>query len=182
MMSEFFAAPVSAYLSWVKAYPIVSAMVQFAILGTLGEVISKWIIRKSFRYPFTFAQTLWKMVVWALLGVAIKYAFKGFTGYVEYLEAHNMLPQLGKFGRALAISAFMNLQFGLFLVLAHRLLDNVGAGKMNWSGLDKSFYSLLWFWIPAHTVTFMQADDLRIGLAALWSLVLGLILGIFNRR
>lgn len=181
-MPEFISNLLSAYLSWVKASPLLSAMIQFAILGTLGEIISKWVIQRSFRYPFTAFQTLWKMLVWALLGLAIKYAFKGFTGFVEYLEAHGMLPTLGKAGRAFAISAFMNLQFGLFLVLAHRLLDNIGAGKMNWKGLDKSILSLLWFWIPAHTVTFLQAEDLRIGLAALWSLVLGLILGLFNRR
>lgn len=181
-MSEFVSAAVAAYLGWVKSSPILSAMVQFAILGTMGEIISKWIIQKSFRYPFTLRLTLWKMVVWAVLAVGIKYAFKGFVGYVGYLEGHAMLPALGKFGRALAISAFMNLQFGLLLVLAHRLLDNLGAGQQNWKGLNKSILSLLWFWIPAHTVTFMLPEDWRIGLAALWSVMLGLILGLFNRR
>ncbi len=181
-MPEFIASLTALYLDWVKAQPLVSAMIQFAILGTLGEVISKWIIQKSFRYPFSFLLTIWKMLVWAALGLAIKYAFQGFTGFVQYLEAHHYLPTLGKFGRAAAISISMNLQFGLFLVLVHRILDNVGAGKMNWKGLDKSFLSLIWFWIPAHTVTFLLPDAWRIGLAALWSLVLGLILGIFNRR
>ncbi len=170
------------YLSWVKAYPILSAIIQFAILGTLGEIISKWVIQKNFRYPFTLFQTIWKMLVWAVLGVAIKYAFKGFSGYVEYLQEHHMLPYFTKFGQAAAISIAMNLQFGVFLVLIHRLLDNLGDGIVNWKGIDKSLMSLLWFWIPAHTITFMQADDLRIGLAALWSLMLGLILGLFKRK
>lgn len=178
----FFEQLLATYLAWVKGYPFVSAMIQFALLGTLGEIVSQWIVRKSLRYPFSLKLTLWKMLVWAALGVAIKYAFKGFTGYVEYLEAHQMLPRLGSFGRAFAISAFMNLQFGLLLVLVHRLLDGLGEGKTNWNGLAKSFYSLLWFWIPAHTFTFMLPDDLRIGLAALWSVMLGLILGFFNRR
>lgn len=181
-MFEFLKTLPGLYLNWVKAYPLLSAIIQFAILGTLGEIISKWIIKKSFRHPFSLGLTLWKMVVWAILGVAIKYSFQGFTGFVEYLEAHSYLPALGKFGKAFAISAFMNLQFGLFLVLFHRLLDNLGEGKMNWKGIHKSMLSLLWFWIPAHTVTFLQTPDLRIGLAALWSLVLGLILGMFNRR
>ncbi len=181
-MFEFLKTLPGLYLNWVKAAPLLSAIIQFALLGTLGEIISKWIIKKSFRYPFSLRLTLWKMMIWAILGVAIKYAFQGFTGFVEYLEAHSYLPALGRFGKAFAISAFMNLQFGLFLVLFHRLLDNLGEGKMNWKGIHKSMLSLLWFWIPAHTVTFLQAPDLRIGLAALWSLVLGLILGIFNRR
>lgn len=184
-MAEFLTSLFATYKHWVQAEPILSAMIQFAILGTLGEIISQWIVRRSFRYPFGLWLTLWKMIVWALLGVAIKYAFKGYTGFVDYLLEHQMLPAAAgtdKFWNSFAISAFMNLQFGLFLVLVHRLLDNIGAGKMNWKGLDKSFLSLLWFWIPAHTITFMQADDLRIGLAALWSVVLGLILGMFNRR
>ncbi len=181
-MFEFLKSLPGMYIKWVQAYPLISAMIQFAILGTLGELISKWIIRKSFRYPFSLGLTLWKMLVWALLGVAIKYAFQGFTGFVEHLEAQDYLPRLGKLEKALAISVFMNLQFGLFLVLIHRLLDNLGERKQNWKGIHKSMLALLWFWIPAHTVTFMQAPDLRIGLAALWSLALGLILGIFNRR
>jgi len=170
------------YMHWVKAYPIVSAMVQFAILGTLGEIISSWVKRKNFRYPFSLGITLWKMLTWALLAIGIKYAFKGYVGFVEYLEAHAMLPTLSGFGKAFAISAAMNLQFGLLLVLLHRLLDSIPEKAANWAGLSKSIYSLLWFWIPAHTVTFMLPEAWRIGLAAVWSLALGLILGLFNRK
>lgn len=172
----------TAYLQWVTAWPIASAVVQFAILGTLGELISKWVINRSFKYPFSLAMTLWKMVVWAILAVGIKYAFKGFTGYVEYLEAHAMLPALSKFGKAFAISALMNVQFGITLVLAHRALDNLPLKQKNWHNLHKGILSLFWFWIPAHTITFILPDVYRIGLAALWSLVLGLILGFFNRK
>lgn len=171
-----------AYVSWVKAMPIVSAMIQFAILGTFGEVISQWVVRKSFKYPFNLASTLWKMLVWAILAIGIKYAFKGFTGFVEYLEAHAYLPALSKFGKAFSISAFMNMQFGITLVLLHRALDNLPLKHKNWSNLHKGIFSLVWFWIPAHTITFMLPELYRIGLAALWSLVLGLILGLFNRK
>jgi len=170
------------YVNWVRTMPIISAMVQFAILGTFGEVISRWIRSKSFRYPFTFALTLWKMVVWAILAIGIKYAFKGFTGFVEFLEAHAMLPQLSVFAKAFAISAFMNLQFGLTLVLAHRALDNLPEKQKSWKNIHKSIFSLVWFWIPAHTVTFMLPELYRIGLAALWSVVLGVILGFFSAK
>jgi len=171
-----------SYLSFVSAYPIVSAMIQFAILGTFGEIVSKWMIRKSFKYPFSFLLTLWKMVVWAVLAVCIKYAFKGYIGFVEYLMRHGYLPELSKLGFAFCLSAMMNLQFGLFLVLFHRVLDNLPEKHKNWKNLDKGFYSLLWFWIPAHTLTFMLPDIYRIGLASLWSVFLGLILGFFNRK
>jgi hypothetical protein len=171
----------STYLQWVKDYPIVSAVVQFAILGTLGEVISKWVHNRNFKYPFNLRLTIWKMLVWAILAVGIKYAFKGFTGFVEYLEAHAMLPALNKLGKAFAISAFMNINFGFTLVIMHRALDNLPLKQKNWQNLHKGFFALIWFWIPAHTITFMMPDLFRIGLAALWSLVLGLMLGFFNR-
>ncbi|GAB1365136.1 hypothetical protein MASR1M36_00070 [Candidatus Cloacimonadaceae bacterium] len=172
----------TSYVDWVKAMPIISAMIQFAILGTLGEVISRWIRSRSFRYPFNLRLTLWKMFVWALLAIGIKYAFKGFTGFVEYLEDHAYLGELSSLGRAFAISAFMNLQFGLTLVLAHRALDNLPEKQKNWQNLDKSIYSLVWFWIPAHTITFMLPELYRIGLAALWSVALGIILGFFGQK
>ena len=172
------------YITWVKAYPITSAMLQFAILGTSGEIISKWVVQKSFKYPFTALLTIWKMIVWAILAIGIKLAFKGFTGYAETLMHSGYLPEFKprSLGHAFSVSALMNLQFGLFLVIMHRILDNIPEKVKNWKNLHKSMYSLLWFWIPAHTVTFMLADDLRIGLAAIWSLALGLILGFYNRK
>lgn len=171
-----------SYVELSKSHPIPMAMLQFAILGTLGELVSQWIVRKSFKYPFTAAMTMWKMLVWAILAIGIKYAFKGFTGFTDHLIEEGFLPQLDGLGYAFAVSAFMNLQFGLFLVLFHRVLDNIPLKEKNWQNLHKGFYSLLWFWIPAHTVTFTLPPDYRIGLAAVWSVFLGLILGFFNRK
>jgi hypothetical protein len=42
--------------------------------------------------------------------------------------------------------------------------------------------SLLWFWIPAHSVTFALPKPYQIGLAAIWSVALGIILGFYNRK
>ncbi|MGD9641446.1 MAG: hypothetical protein AB7V08_01770 [Elusimicrobiales bacterium] len=169
------------YLSLVKAHPITSAMAQFALLGTLGEVLSKWLIAGRIHSPFGPRGTLLRALGWAALAVAIKYAFTGFVAFTDGLVAHGLLPELGAFGRAFAVSLAMNLQFGPFLVIAHRLIDNSIDGRPNWAGLDKGFKSLLWFWVPAHTLTFMLPVDFRIGLAAVWSLALGLILGWYNK-
>jgi hypothetical protein len=76
----------------------------------------------------------------------------------------------------------MNLQFGPFLVLIHRALDNLVTRENNWKNIDKAFYSLLWFWIPAHTLTFSLPVEFQIGMAALWSFMLGLILAYFSRK
>ncbi len=159
-----------------------TAMAQFAVLGTLGDIAARWIGKCRFFMPFGVRAVFLKMLEWAALAVCIKYAFTGFTGFVDGLTAHGLLPELGRFGRALVISAAMNLQFGPFLVIAHRLLDNAIDGRPNWANLDKGLLTLLWFWIPAHTVTFMLPVELRIGLAALWSVALGALLGFYNRR
>ena len=157
-------------------------MIQFAILGTCGDIISKWIIQRRIFAPFDLGTTLLKMAEWAFLAVCIKYAFIGFNGFVDSLIEHNLLSQMNIFGRAFAISTTMNLQFGPFLVIMHRLLDNAVMRKRNWDNIDKSLLSLLWFWMPAHTITFILPKPFQIGLAALWSVVLGIILGFYNRR
>jgi hypothetical protein len=169
------------YIETVIAHPILTAMLQFAVLGTLGDAIAKWIIKGKLFMPYGFLETLMKMAEWALLAIFIKYAFVGFHGFVDGLIGHQMLPELNKFAYAFAISAMMNLQFGPFLVIMHRLLDNLIARHHNWSNLNKGMLSLLWFWIPAHTLTFILDKPFQIGLAALWSVVLGIILGFYNK-
>lgn len=170
------------YVDFVTSNPIVSAMVQFAILGTFGDVISKWIIKGKVFSPFPIPIILFKMIGWAILAICIKYAFIGFHGFVEFLILHKLLPELNLLAKSIAISVSINLQFGPFLVIVHRLSDNLIHKENNWQNLNKGFLSLLWFWIPAHTVTFMLDKPFQIGLAAVWSLVLGIILGFYNKR
>lgn len=170
------------YLDFVKFNPIFSAIIQFAFLGTFGEIASKWIIKKKIHMPFTAPVTLWKAAEWSFLAVCIKYAFVGFTGFVEYLVEHSFLPEMNNFAKAFAISSTMNLQFGLFLVIIHRILDNIIVKEKNWENIDKALLTLIWFWIPAHTVTFLLPKEYQIGFAAIWSVVLGVILGFYNRK
>ncbi|HAT72892.1 MAG TPA: hypothetical protein DCS63_08765 [Elusimicrobia bacterium] len=169
------------YIELVKAHPITTAMAQFAVLGTLGETASRWLAARRMFFPFGARGTLLRMLGWAGLAVCIKYAFTGFVAFVDGLISHGLLPELGAPGKAFAVSLCMNLQFGPFLVIAHRLIDNAIDGAPNWANLDRGLRSLLWFWVPAHTLTFLLPLELRIGLAAVWSLALGLILGFYNR-
>jgi hypothetical protein len=157
-------------------------MIQFALLGTFGDIISKWMQQGKMFMPYKFVTIVLKMIEWAILAIFIKYAFVGYQGFVDSLVSHHLLPELGLFGRAFSLSTVMNLQFGVLLVILHRFLDNVVAQENNWKNLNKGMYSLIWFWIPAHTVTFMLDKPYQIGLAAIWSVVLGIILGYYNRK
>jgi len=170
------------YLDLVINHPILTAVVQFAILGTLGEFISKWIIAKKFHNPFPVLEILWKMAEWGILAVLIKYAFVGYQGFIDSLIDHGLLPEMSGIFRSFTLSTVMNLQFGLLLVIFHRILDNLFKKDKNWDNIEKGLFSLIWFWIPAHTVTFILPKVYQIGLAALWSVALGIILGFFNRK
>ncbi len=106
-------------------------------------------------------------------------------GFINALLQHHLLPKsvyTNTFLYASSKSVAINLQFGFFLVIFHRFLDNLPLKEKNWNNLDMGILSMLWFWIPAHTITFILPTDFQVGLAALWSVVLGIILGFFNRK
>lgn len=67
------------------------------------------------------------------------------------------------------------------MMFFHRLEDNFILRRSGFAGLTKAWWTLLWFWIPAHTLTFSLPRDYQIGLAALWSIVLGLIMGLTKK-
>lgn len=172
------------YLQWVAEHPLWSAAVQFGLLGTLGEMLSASLQRRRPSLPGNWWQTLAKVLAWAVLGVVIKYGFAGMKGFTQALLDHQMLPQFfsNGVGWAFAVSVPTNLFFGPQMMFFHRLEDNLIAWKWNTQGLTTAWWTLIWFWIPAHTVTFSLPAEYQIGLAAIWSVVLGFILGVAKQR
>ncbi len=172
------------YVAWVSTNPIFSAAIQFGLLGTLGEVISVSLRSKRLALPGTSFETLAKILAWALLGIIIKYGFAGMKGFTSALLEHALLPSFfaAGLGWAFAVSVLTNVFFGPQMMFFHRLEDNLILRKWDMAGLTTAWWTLLWFWIPAHTVTFALPAEYQIGLAALWSTVLGLILGFVRKR
>ncbi len=178
---------IETYLSFVKTYPLISSAIQVAVLGMLGELVA---IRVRTKKWYFFGPGPWrilaKIVVWAFLGITFKYAFVGFFGFVDALIEKGMWfaqAESNLFIRAVSVSTFTNLIFGPVMVLFHRLCDNFIEKKpMDWNSLAKAWTTLLWFWIPAHTITFSLPSHLQVGLAAVWAFVLGIILGYFARE
>ncbi len=164
------------YLELTKNSPIIMAMIQFAILGTLGESFSI-IIKEKSKWPFGFWMTIKKMFVWATLGVFIKGGFVGTIGFTEALISHNMFPNFSStLLIALSRSTILCIFVGFVLVMLHRFLDNIIELKQNWSGVVEAMGKMIYIWIPLHTITFWVKPDFRIGLAALWSVVLSIML------
>ncbi len=172
------------YVQWVTNNPFLSASIQFAILGTLGEIISSSIKHKRWNLPGNQLQIAGKALAWALLGIIIKYGFTGMKGFTRALLDHGMLPvwMNDGIGWALAVSVLTNLFFGPQMMFFHRLEDNLILWEKNYRGLVNAWWTLIWFWIPAHTITFSLPKEYQIGLAAVWSIVLGIIMGFSQNR
>jgi hypothetical protein len=104
---------------------------------------------------------------------------------------------------AFAISAFMNLIFAPVFMTFHKItdmhiLETGGTIKSFFSPIPfyKIFPSLNWavqwnfvfkktipfFWIPAHTITFLMPPEYRIVFAALLGIVLGVLLAIAAQK
>jgi len=167
------------YRLWVQAHPLLSAALQFGLLGTLGELLAAGLRARRPALPCTLPELLAKVAAWALLGLVIKAGFVGMRGFTLALLDHRMLPAfLGSgVGLAFALSALTNLFFGPQMMLFHRLEDNLILRRRGFEGMGPALWTLLWFWVPAHTLTFSLPVDFQVGLAALWSVILGTILG-----
>ncbi len=168
------------YISWVTSQPLTSAAIQFGILGTLGEIISHTLRTKKPGLPNTPLEMLGKMLAWALLGIVIKYGFTMMKGAVLALIEHGLLPGFcaDGIGWAFSVSVFTNVFFGPQMMYFHRVEDNLILRRWSFAGIETALKTLVWFWIPAHTVTFALPKEYQIGLAALWSIALGIILGL----
>ncbi len=174
----------NAYVQWVTLHPFLSAALQFALLGTLGEVVAASARKRCLALPCTGPQLAWKVLAWAVLGLVIKGGFVGMKGFTQALFDKGMLPgfMAHGIGKAFAVSVLTNVFFGPQMMAFHRIEDNWILRERGFKGLDKAWWTLLWFWIPAHTVTFALPVEFQIGLAAVWGLVLGVILGLSKGR
>lgn len=182
-MSRLVEAYMAWYVRWVSENLLLSAFIQFAVLGSAGEALG---IVASKRRPSNKAlEWLAKAAVWGFLGILVKYSFTGFKGFLAALVDKGFLPAACEeitILRALSLSILTNSMFGPLLMVLHRTSDNIIARTKGYRGLEKSLVTLAWFWVPAHTVTFALPLEYQIGLAALWSVALGLIMGFTKRK
>jgi len=177
---------IQVYLKFVKNYPLLSSAVQILLLGTFGELLAVRIRMNKWHF---FGPGPWRLIikalVWAFLGITFKYAFVGFFGFVEALVHKGFWfenADTNLLVRAVSVSFFSNIIFGPVFMTFHRWTDNqIEKKEMDWKSLQKAWFTLIWFWIPAHTLTFSVPFDLQIGVLAVWTVILGTMLGYFAR-
>jgi hypothetical protein len=180
-----------AYLRVNAEHAFSAAFVQFFILGTAGEVLATMLRSGRHAFPFSATKLLLKALGWGALGLYIKVMFITATAGVGALAAAGYLPQEamtpGSILSALTVSTLLNIMLGPSMMLLHRLTDNaierlLDGAQPSFAGLERSMATLIWLWIPLHTFTFTQVKELRIGIAAILSLLLGVVMGAFGRR
>lgn len=184
------------YVSANTAAPELLAFIKFALLATGGEIWAWRIKHKT--YNLKSFGLLPKTLLWGIFGIIIYWAFGIFSGGVP-----KVFPFLGTLQEpwrnivtAFAISLFLNFIFSPIFMLTHHLTDrfitaNQGRFPIKNFNMLAALQGIDWqrmwgfvftktipfFWIPAHTITFMLPSEWRMIFAASLSIVLGLILG-----
>lgn len=190
----------NAFVAATKAHPYLMGFVKVAILATMGELLALRIVAGEWKKP---VGLMYRAFVWGLLGMAFVIVFELFASGVTGATAKGLLPGgNSQLLFAFFTSTFMNLVFAPTFMLLHRVTDtfiDLGEGKL--SGIMSTKLSTVigkidfngfisfvvmktipFFWIPAHTVTFLLAPEYRVLMASFLSIALGGILAFAKRR
>lgn len=179
------------------SHPYLMGFTKFAILATMGELLARRIVVGKWEKP---SGLVYRALIWGLLGIAIVAIFGIFAGGVTGLVEKGMLPGKGNAViTALWISAIMNTTFAPTMMGLHRFTDTFidlkfsRGGKISskdvvdaidWNGYVSFvlFKTIPFFWIPAHTITFMLPPEYRVLVAAFLSIALGAILAFSKKK
>lgn len=178
------------------AHPFIMGFIKFAMLATLGELLAIRISTGDWKIPYG---VIPRAAIWGFLGMVIVLIFKIFaTGIAGALSSGLIPGGDSTFLFALFTSASMNMTFAPTMMFFHRITDTYidikGEGgkpslqmitdRIDWNGYV-SFVLLKtipFFWIPAHTITFMLPAEYRVLAAAFLSIALGALLAFGKRK
>ena len=182
------------------------AFIKFAFLATLGEVIGLRIQKGVFNYKGF--GVIPRAIVWGCLGIFISMAMTIFASGTPILLTNLGIEVTSEqFGTRLLVafctSLAMNLFFAPVFMTFHKVTDlhiinNGGTVKglfkplkfkeifvgLNWGVLYGFVFkkTIPFFWIPAHTFTFMLPPQWRVLCAALLGVALGVLLSVAARK
>lgn len=186
------------FVSFTSSHPYIGGFIKFFILATMGELLAIRISQGSWKKPIGL---LYRAIIWGLLGILITLIFQLFANGVKACLANGYLPGgTSKIAFAFFTSALMNLFFAPVFMAIHKCTDtyiDLKYGNIiekptlsdilenaDW----KSFVSFVlvktipFFWIPAHTITFLMPGEYRIIIAAFLSIALGALLAAKKRK
>lgn len=179
------------------AHPYMMGFVKFALLATVGELIAMRINLKAWTLP---QGLLARAFVWGFLGAVLALLFKMYAGGVATAIQLGLLPgQSTGFLFAFFSSVMINCTFCPTMMVFHKVTDTAiamkcaGKGPINLRTIatEIDWPTLLgftmaktipFFWIPAHTISFMLPGEYQIVMAAYLSIALGLILALGGKK
>lgn len=171
------------------SHPYLLGFIKFGLLALAGEFLSMRIREGKWR---TQDAVVIKFLIWGMLGVWISLMMKVFSAGVDELMQKGLLIGSSRLVRSFTTSVLMNVSFAPVFMIVHKLTDTwldmkqkrkeaklaTIVGVINWEGFLRRtlFKTILFFWIPAHTVTFLLPQEFQIITAAFLSLALGVML------
>lgn len=184
------------FKSLSNSHPFCMGFAKFALLATAGELISALLSKNGFALP---VKLFWRFIIWGLIGVWITFMMKVYNIAAGELMQTGMLPGgESVFLKALYTSVMMNTTFGPTFMAVHKCTDKLlelrakkqPAGlkavvsAIDWSGFAGFTIAktVPFFWIPAHTVTFLLPAEYQVMMAAALSVALGIILTVGKRK
>ena len=187
-----------AYVALTDAHPFAAGFCKFALLATFGESLAQRMLVGRYLPPrFGLVP---RALAWGVLGICITLAFMIFSAGVPLAMSRIGMEKLLT---AFAISLCLNTLFAPVLMVAYKVSDlhiaryegtlrclwhlpDVGGllKSVNWDVMWRLvlFRTVLFFWIPVHTITFLLPEAFRVLFAALLGAVLGLILAWASSR
>jgi hypothetical protein len=200
-----------SYISMNQSHGMVMSFIKFAILATMGEMIGLRIRSGKYYYKgfgILPRAIVWGFLGLTIKFAFV--VFTGgvpvFLNYMGYADA-TVIIQGGlspaKIWVAFCISAAMNLIYAPVMMTLHKITDmhiinNGGTlkGFLTPVLFRKHFVNLDWnvqwnfvfkktipfFWIPAHTITFLLPADFQVLFAAVLGIALGTILAVAGMK
>lgn len=189
------------------SHPYVLAFIKFGILATIGEMLGLRIKSGVYSYSEFGAvprAIVWGLYgVW--IAIAMKTFAIGAPAMVETLGADGVREAMGggfsyeKLLGAFSISVMMNTVFAPVFMTLHKITDahivanggsicclvrpiNIGESftKLDWQTQWGFVFkkTIPFFWVPAHTITFLLPAQYQVLFAAFLGVALGVILSI----
>ncbi len=185
------------FIRFTTGYPYIGGFVKFMILATMGELLALRIKADKWVRPLGLA---YRALIWGFFGLLITLMFQIFANGVTASMQSGYLPGAGsKLAFALQTSLFTNLFFAPVFMAVHKITDTYidlrVSGKNPRPNISDILAAADWnhfvnfvllktipfFWIPAHTITFLLPGEYRILVAAMYSVVLGALLSLGKR-
>ena len=198
------------YETFYSRFPFITSFIKFAILATAGEVIGLRIRTGSYiakDFGLIPRAIVWGFLGMTIQASFIIFArgvpeLLTFAGLGDANAALAGPLSAGKIGVAFAISTLLNIFYAPVLMVTHKVTDThitMNGGTL--AGffrtvrvreiLDQTDWKMLWgfvlkktiplFWIPAQTINFLMPEKYRVLIAAIYGIILGIILA-FSAR